>query len=39
MGKRGSVIRLMDPEESGKFIQNQFSVFSKLVDDLGMKIQ
>ncbi len=39
MTKRGSVIRLMDPAESNAFIQNQFQTFSKLVDDLGMKIQ
>lgn len=39
MTKRGSVIRLMDPAESNAFIQNQFQTFSKLVNDLGMRIQ
>ncbi len=39
MTARGSVIRLMDPEESQKFIQDQYEVFRKLVDDLGMRIE
>ncbi len=39
MEARGSVIRLMDPEESKTFIQGQYEVFRNLVDDLGMRIQ
>lgn len=36
---RGSVIRLMNPEESKEFIWGQYNVFRKLVDDLGMRIE
>lgn len=36
---RGSVIRLMGPEESKEFIVNQYNVFRKLVDELGMRIE
>lgn len=39
MKNRGSVIRLMDPAESQKFIQQQYTTFRKLVDDLGMRIK
>jgi len=39
MTARGSVIRLMDPAESKEFIQNQYEVFRKLVDDLGMRVE
>ncbi|MEQ8824873.1 MAG: tripartite tricarboxylate transporter substrate binding protein [Filomicrobium sp.] len=39
MTTRGSVIRLMDPAESKTFIDNQYEVFRKLVDDLGMRIE
>lgn len=39
MTARGSVIQLMDPAESKEFIQNQYEVFRKLVDDLGMRVE
>ncbi|MCC1491194.1 tripartite tricarboxylate transporter substrate binding protein [Cognatishimia sp. F0-27] len=39
MTARGSVIRLMDPVEANEFIQGQYNVFRKLVDDLGMRIE
>ncbi|MBU2533190.1 MAG: tripartite tricarboxylate transporter substrate binding protein [Alphaproteobacteria bacterium] len=39
MSARGSVIRLMDPKESKTFIEEQYKVFRKLVDDLGMRIK
>lgn len=39
MTARGSVIRLMNPEESQKFILDQYTIFRKLVDDLGMRIE
>jgi tripartite-type tricarboxylate transporter receptor subunit TctC len=39
MTARGSVIRLMDPKESEAFIQEQYTIFRKLVDDLGMRIK
>jgi tripartite-type tricarboxylate transporter receptor subunit TctC len=39
MTARGSVIRLMDPEEANAFIQGQYETFRKLVDDLGMRIE
>ncbi len=39
MTARGSVIQLMDPTESKAFIQNQYEVFRKLVDDLGMRVE
>lgn len=39
MEARGSVIRLMDPDESKTFIENQYNVFKKLVDELGMRIE
>lgn len=39
MGARGSVIQMMSPEDSNEFINNQYNVFKKLVDDLGMRIE
>ena len=39
MEARGSVIRLMGPEESNEFIRDQYEVFRQLVDDLGMRIE
>ncbi|MGI9388034.1 MAG: Bug family tripartite tricarboxylate transporter substrate binding protein [Methyloligellaceae bacterium] len=39
MKARGSVIRLMEPAESQKFITEQYKTFRKLVDDLGMRIK
>lgn len=39
MTARGSVIQLMEPKEGLDFIQNQYEVFKKLVDELGMKIE
>jgi tripartite-type tricarboxylate transporter receptor subunit TctC len=39
MKKAGSLIRLMDPEESQTFIQTQYETFRKLVDQLGMRIE
>ncbi len=39
MESRGSIIRVMSPEEANVFIQTQFDTFRKLVDDLGMRIE
>ncbi len=39
MSARGSVIQLMEPKEGREFIQNQYEVFKKLVDELGMKVE
>lgn len=39
MEARGSIIRLMDPEESNAFIQQQYTTFRALVDELGMRIE
>jgi len=39
MEARGSIIRLMDPEESNAFIEQQYTTFRTLVDDLGMRIE
>lgn len=39
MEARGSVIRLMDPEEANAFIRGQYEVFRTLVDELGMRIE
>lgn len=39
MGKRGSVIQLMNPEDSNAFIRGQYTTFRKLVDDLDMRIK
>lgn len=39
MEARGSVIRLMSPQESRDFIQNQYEVFRQLVEELGMQVE
>lgn len=39
MQTRGSVIQMMTPEDSNTFINNQYEVFKKLVDELGMRIE
>ncbi len=39
MEAAGSVIDLMNPEDSKNFIQDQYEVFRKLVDQLGMRIE
>lgn len=39
MEARGSVIKLMTPEEANAFIDGQYKTFRKLVDDLGMRIE
>ncbi|WP_299962596.1 tripartite tricarboxylate transporter substrate binding protein [uncultured Roseobacter sp.] len=39
MESRGSIIRVMSPEEANDFIQGQYETFRKLVDDLGMRIE
>ncbi|MCV3273059.1 Bug family tripartite tricarboxylate transporter substrate binding protein [Roseobacter sinensis] len=39
MEARGSIIRVMAPEEANDFIQTQYETFRKLVDDLGMRIE
>lgn len=39
MAKRGSIVKLMNPEDSVEFINGQYSVFRKLVDELGMRIE
>lgn len=39
MEARGSVIKLMSPEEANAFIEGQYNTFRKLVDDLGMRIE
>ncbi|MFU1476188.1 hypothetical protein ACM25N_00115 [Roseovarius sp. C7] len=39
MEKRGSVIRLMSPEETGEFIEGQYNTFRALVDKLGMRVE
>ncbi len=39
MKARGSIIQLMNPEDSIKFIEDQYNIFRKLVDDLGMRIE
>ncbi len=39
MTARGSVIRLMSPEEANEFILSQYRTFRRLVDDLGMRIE
>lgn len=39
MESQGSVIRLMDPEESNAFIETQYEVFRALVEKLGMQIE
>ncbi|KUO58440.1 MAG: hypothetical protein APF80_04940 [Alphaproteobacteria bacterium BRH_c36] len=39
MQARGSVIQMMTPEASDAFINNQYEVFKKLVDELGMRVE
>lgn len=39
MKKRGSIVRLMSPEESVNFINEQYQTFRALVDQLGMRIE
>lgn len=39
MESMGSVIELMSPEESREFIQTQYEVFRRLVDELGMRVE
>lgn len=39
MEARGSIIRLMDPAESKKFIEAQYNQFKTLVDELGMRVE
>ena len=39
MASMGSVIDVMSPEEAIEFINNQYSVFRALVDELGMRIE
>ncbi len=39
MQARGSVIQLMDPAASETFIKEQYTIFRKLVDELGMRIK
>ena len=38
MESRGSIIQLMDPDESTEFIYTQYRTFRALVDELGMRI-
>lgn len=39
MTARGSVIRLMSPQEANAFILSQYQTFRRLVDELGMRIE
>jgi len=39
MEARGSIIKLMSPQEANIFIENQYNTFRKLVDELGMRIE
>jgi tripartite-type tricarboxylate transporter receptor subunit TctC len=39
MTARGSVIKVMSPEEANEFIQTQYDTFRALVDKLGMRIE
>jgi tripartite-type tricarboxylate transporter receptor subunit TctC len=39
MEARGSIIRVMSPEEANEFIQTQYETFRALVDELGMRIE
>ena len=39
MQSMGSVIDVMSPEEAVDFINNQYSVFRALVDELGMRVE
>ena len=39
MQKRGSIVRLMSPDESVAFVNEQYQIFRALVDQLGMRIE
>ena len=39
MEARGSVIDMMDPQEAKAFINDQYTTFRALVDQLGMRIE
>jgi putative tricarboxylic transport membrane protein len=39
MEARGSIIRLMEPAEATEFINDQYTTFRALVDELGMRIE
>jgi len=39
MEARGSVIEMMDPQEAKAFINDQYTTFRALVDQLGMRIE
>ncbi|KIC08855.1 hypothetical protein RA19_18540 [Leisingera sp. ANG-M1] len=39
MEARGSIIKLMSPEEANAFIRGQYDTFRTLVDELGMRIE
>ena len=39
MTARGSILRLMNPEEANDFITGQYETFRKLVDELGMRVE
>jgi tripartite-type tricarboxylate transporter receptor subunit TctC len=39
MEARGSVIEMMDPDTAKAFINDQYSTFRALVDQLGMRIE
>lgn len=39
MSQMGSIIDVMDPEESNAFITNQYETFRALVDELGMRVE
>jgi len=39
MEARGSIIRVMSPEEADDFINTQYETFRALVDELGMRIE
>lgn len=39
MTARGSIIRLMNPQEANDFITGQYETFRKLVDELGMRVE
>ena len=38
MESRGSIIQLMDPDQSTEFVYTQYGTFRALVDELGMRI-
>ena len=39
MQKRGSIVRLMSPQESVAFVNDQYQIFRELVDELDMRIE